>query len=483
MNLAQVQPIVESVLYEGYILYPYRPSSTKNQQRWSFGGVYPKTYFEHTGGADPCHMQAQTLLQGDENTNLEVLVRFLQPSQRQVGKLHAPLTTWSDHGIPEYEPVAELKLGKKQFHTWQEAIERDVAVADCRLAELLKQARRFEFVFDSKNEYEPLIDESDGQIKGLLLHRKVNVQGFVEVSAEQISDGTYRIAVRVENHTPMDPATIANRDEASLYSFASTHAILDVKDGGFYSLIDPPEHLKDAAAACQNQGVFPIMVGETGATDMILCSPITLYDYPEIAPQSHGDYYDGLEYDEILSLNILAMTDDEKREMAATDPRGAALLERTQALTGDDFLRLHGICSDVAADAPEAPTPQTNPFFANRKGTIDPPDSNPLEPQNPPSEIKQAFTRSDGVEFKIGDRVHLRPHSGGDVMDLALAGMDAAIEAIDSDFEDRIHIAVTLDDDPGREWGLQRMPGHRFFFSPEEIEPIITSNKRAQAQA
>jgi hydrogenase maturation protease len=77
-----------------------------------------------------------------------------------------------------------------------------------------------------------------------------------------------------------------------------------------------------------------------------------------------------------------------------------------------------------------------------------------------------------GVELKKGSRVLLWPRSGGDIMDIALKGKIAFIEGIEQDYEDRIHIAVTLEDDPGRDLGGDRILGHRFFFSPEEVEPL-----------
>jgi hypothetical protein len=84
----------------------------------------------------------------------------------------------------------------------------------------------------------------------------------------------------------------------------------------------------------------------------------------------------------------------------------------------------------------------------------------------------------DGVELKKGSRVLLWPHSGGDVMDIALAGKAAFIEGIEQDYEDRIYIAVTLEDDPGRDLGGDRILGHRFFFSPEEVVPLDLENAR-----
>jgi hypothetical protein len=92
---------------------------------------------------------------------------------------------------------------------------------------------------------------------------------------------------------------------------------------------------------------------------------------------------------------------------------------------------------------------------------------NPLEDEKAPPESVRVF----GVDLRVGDRVRLWPQKKADIIDMALTGKVAVIEAIEQDFEDHIQLAVVLDDDPGREFGMMRQPGHRFFFSPEEVEP------------
>jgi hypothetical protein len=93
---------------------------------------------------------------------------------------------------------------------------------------------------------------------------------------------------------------------------------------------------------------------------------------------------------------------------------------------------------------------------------------NPFEETKAPLESVRIF----GVEVRVGDRVRLSPTKQADIMDMALAGKIAFVEAIEQDFEDNIQLAVVVDDDPGREFGMMRQPGHRFFFSPEEVEPL-----------
>jgi hydrogenase maturation protease len=241
-----------------------------------------------------------------------------------------------------------------------------------------------------------------------------------------------------------------DKQAAQLRGFMSTHIILGAEGGAFISLIDPPEQFVAAARSCANQNAWPVLVGAEAARDTLLCSPIILYDYPQIAPESPGDLFDGTEIDEILTLRILAMTDAEKQEMIATDERARALLERTEALTPEQMQQLHGV--------------MRNPRFAR--------------PQADAGLPHLATLNRDGHSLRVGDRVRLNPSSGGDIFDIALAGQIAQIEAIEIDFENRVHVAVTLDEDPGRDLGLQRMPGHRFFFSPEEIESLSSIEGR-----
>jgi hydrogenase maturation protease len=127
----------------------------------------------------------------------------------------------------------------------------------------------------------------------------------------------------------------------------STHTSLGVGDGGFISLLDPPEPLRDLAAGCRNEGTWPVLVGGAGEVDTMLSSPIILYDYPQIAPESPGDLFDSTEIDEILTLRILTLSDEEKRSMAALDDRGRALLARTESLARGQLMGLHGAMRGV----------------------------------------------------------------------------------------------------------------------------------------
>jgi hydrogenase maturation protease len=108
------------------------------------------------------------------------------------------------------------------------------------------------------------------------------------------------------------------------------------------SLLDPPEELRGAASACKNVGNFPVLVGAEGERDMMLCSPIILYDYPQIAPESAGNFYDATEMDEMLTLRVMTLTEPEKEQMRSAGEQVRALLERTERTAREQLMKTHG---------------------------------------------------------------------------------------------------------------------------------------------
>jgi hypothetical protein len=450
MNFAAAEAVVRAMLYEGYILYPYRPSAIKNRQRWTFGGIFPRDFSDHTG-SDPCAMQTQCLVRGLDPI-VDIKLRFLHLVAREVGVLPNPLAQLPPDSEPAFTPVPSLEIDGTRFLAWEEAVEREVDVADVELRHWLDGTARIPFEFSGTRQLEPL-RRSDGLVAGLLRRTALAVQGELTIAAEPVAGDVFRLTIRIENLSSGEPSETGDRNQAQRRALVATHTMLGVHGGAFVSLMDPPEDLRQAASDCNNQGTWPVLVGEAGQTDILLSSPIILYDYPQIAPESPGDFFDGTEIDEMLTLRILTMTDEEKREMAATDPRTRALLERTEAMTPAELARLHGTLRSPRQFG-GVPGEDNAPWSA-----ID---------NKPPL----ASLQIGGTELTIGDRVRLDPKGRADIMDLVLKDRVAVIEAIECDFEDRVHLAVTIADDPGRELGFGHMPGHRFFFAPDEVQPL-----------
>lgn len=280
MNAKLIEDIASAVLYEGYLLYPYRASALKNQQRWNFGVLYPRVYAEQQSGADAWRSQTECLVRANSDAQLSVRVRFLQ--------LDAPQS--------------------------QAAHERDIALFSLRLSELAERPSRLGIS-------QPL-------------------EALIEAEANVVERDLYKIRVSISNAGAFIGS---NRDEALRQSLISAHSIIGIEGGEFISLLDPPDELRELAGACENVGTWPVLVGEDGQRDAMLSSPIILYDYPKIAPESPGALFDGTEIDEILTLRIMTLTDQEKLEIGLSDQRARQILERTESMPPEQFMKMHGV--------------------------------------------------------------------------------------------------------------------------------------------
>ena len=394
MSGSVVDQIARAVLYEGYMLYPYRASALKNQHRWNFGVLYPPAWAMSQTGSDRSYLLMECLAKCADNARLDVSLRFLQL-------------------------VARDRNGSE----WQEGMEQNVSTKSMTVAEIVVGGARVEkFSFPGGE-----------QETGNVVRRRLPLEGQLEICATSLRPDIVRLSVRVTN---MSAVGVSTRNEALMYSLASAHTVLKLHDGEFVSQIEPPDDLRRPVAECQNTGVWPVLVGEAGVRDTMLGSPIILYDYPQVAPESRGDLFDGTEIDEILILRILTLTDEEKEEMRRSDERARRILERLETAPQEHLLELHGKIRGMQA----------------------------------------AEATGSSSRFKKGDRVRLRPRKRADIFDTLLEGKIAIIEAVEQDFENNVHFAVVIEDDPGRDLGEMRQIGHRFFFSPEEVEPVEPAN-------
>ncbi len=291
MSGRSVDEIARALLYEGYVLYPYRPSAMKNRQRWMFGTLYPEPWTAKQNGNQACSILSQCLAEGGGASRVDVTFRFLH---------------WFASG-----PTGGAR---------QEAIERRGGVEDIPLA--VAAGRREKFSFSSGPEGE-----------------QEEIHALLEARAEPVSEGVFKISARLTNATPMESG---GRDQALLRSMASAHIVFKARGARFVSLFDPPQALREAAANCRNSGVWPVLAGEPGSRDTMLASPIILYDYPQVAPESAGDLCDSTEIDELLSLRILTLADEEKREVQAGGEQARQILKRTELLSPEQLLKLHG---------------------------------------------------------------------------------------------------------------------------------------------
>ena len=340
MNDSRIDQLADAVLYEGFILYPYRPS-IKNAHRWTFGGLYPSEFCQAQQSVESPAMQVQCLIVGGGDTRVEITIRFLRLIDRKIGRFARPLPAWPADEELVFERVHSLTVGDRQFHSWHEAAEERLVIDSVALAELASSPLKRSFTFSPCREREPIAGP-DGGIVGLIERERYSLAGSAELAAEPVAESCFRVTLRAVNETRLPPAAPPDRYQASLRSFAAAHAIVAVHGGELVSQIDPPEQWRGLISANQNIGAWPVLVGEPPDCTTMLAAPIILYDYPQIAPESPTALFDATEIDEILMLRIMTLTDAEKQAMRAVDSRSRDLLARVESLSVEDLSQLHG---------------------------------------------------------------------------------------------------------------------------------------------
>jgi hydrogenase maturation protease len=340
VNLDHVEKIAEAVLYEGYMLYPYRPSSVKNQQRWNFGVLCPASYCSQQGGNERDFMQTEVLISDHPDISITVKVRFLQIIQRSIVRLRVPVSSLAIDTDPASDSVEKLEAGGRVYQPWQEAVEREIVCDKLQLASP-SVPTCVAFDFPAHKETEAVRDET-GDVIGMIVREWQHLSGSIRIDAKRLRDNIFKLRVHIYNESHFPAAAEALREEAVLFSLVSAHTILGVENGQFLSLLEPPAEFEPLAAECKNIGIWPVLVGEQNSRQAMLSSPIILYDYPQIAPESPGSLFDGTEIDEILSLRIMTLTDEEKHEIRQSDDRAREILDRTEHLPEEQFRKLHG---------------------------------------------------------------------------------------------------------------------------------------------
>ncbi|HWF39876.1 MAG TPA: hypothetical protein VG322_15235 [Candidatus Acidoferrales bacterium] len=334
-----VEQIADSVLYEGYILYPYRPAALKNRQRWNFGGLCPPGYADLHDGSESCRAQTECLALGAEGT-LRVKIRFLHLIDRRVASLPDNFRDLRECPESDLVFVDNLKVGERIYQTWQEATERAIDLPALNLAPAVAQQQRFDFHLPESKSIEPLTGPQ-GKLAGAIVRKQNALNCAAHIAIQKLDECLFKIRLEILNLTTCPEAASLTRDQAMTYSLVSTHAILNICGGEFISSLDPPQEYADAVSSCANVGLYPVLAGDEAQRSTMLASPVILYDYPKVAPESAGDLFDGAEIDEILTLRILALGDQEKAEMRQCDERARRILDRVES-DPEHLARLHG---------------------------------------------------------------------------------------------------------------------------------------------
>ncbi|MFD9389343.1 hypothetical protein ACFWBB_00955 [Streptomyces sp. NPDC060000] len=465
-RFALARQVADAVLFEGYVLYPYRASAAKNRLRWQFGVLVPPRWGADCEEHDFQHTEC--LMEPKAGATLSVEVRFLHARRRTVQRVR------QDGG---FETVSELRLDDRVLVPWDEGNEERVEVV-AAMDELLGDGVTHPFRRPAREDTAPVLDAA-GRTVGRLQRRCEEISGTIRLSAREL-DGPYRamrLTAVVENTSAWTPSEgrDAGRDAALPHSLVATHLLMALSSGSFLSMTDPPEWAKGAVAACRNLHTWPVLAGETGSADLVLSSPIILEDHPAIAPESPGALYDATEIDEILALRTAALTDEEKREARGTDERAAAVIELADSMPAEVLERLHGAVRslrEVTGPDPTAPAPTApDGGFPDEYG-VQRPDTPWWDPASEAGfDPARDQVLVDGRPVAKGSRVELRPGlRRTDAQDIFLRGRTARVEAVLHDVDGGVHLAVTVEGDPGAD--IRREQGRFLYFQPDEVTPL-----------
>jgi hypothetical protein len=434
-NWDRARTIADAVLYEGYLLYPYRASSSKNQTRWQFGVLGPSGAADAGIGEDDS-LSAQFLVDGADA--IKLVVRFLQLQHRAAER---------DTGERGYQPVDELTTPSGSWLSWDEAIEVELPFGP------------FDFTDPTGRWTLPVNAPSGSDIEvvdgGRLVRTRESISAELTVDVQRVFR-LNRVTVTVRNTATS--AEDVGKDWAIAKSLIGTHVIAEVVGGEFISLLDPPDHAAAAAADCRQHRCFPVLAGPPDDAGLLLISPIILYDHPEIAEQSEGALYDSTEIDEILTLRVMTMTDEEKAQARATDPLAAQIIDRCDAMSPEAMQRLHGVLRD-----PHLGEPTLIPEVPDGVEWWDPLADNAVRP-----DIDAVLVN--GVPVSRGSRVRLHPSRRADAQDLFFSGKTARVTSVHEDVDGNQHVAVVVDDDPAAD--LHDWYGRYLYFAPDEVEPL-----------
>jgi hypothetical protein len=430
--------VADAVLFEGYVLYPYRASAPKNQVRWQWGVLFPRAFAE-ADGSERWRNRTECVVDPGSDPRLCVRVRGLQVVRRAVETAEGP--------------VGELEVDGVRWVPWDEAVEWELDLPTVSLLPLESAAAEERVVVPGGEDRETL-RSADGVVRGVVVRRREPIDVVVRVGAEW-ADGPgalVKVAVTVENASVSRDDELS-REDALRHALVAVHVLLGVDDGAFVSMLDPGDDAVAAVAGCHGDGTWPVLVGDDDR--VMLAAPIILYDRPEIAPESDGDLCDATEIDEILALRVLTLTDEEKAEARATDPRAAAIVDRIDDMDPETWARLHGTMRELRS-LPDDDADVAVPWW-------EPAVDAAVDPWND-------VLLLDGVEVAAGSRVRLRPSRRADAHDMFLRDMVATVAGVFHDVDDELHVAVTVDDDPATEALLAH--GRYLYFHPDEIEPL-----------
>ena len=362
-----LEQLVDSLLYEGYALFPYTPGAAKNATPTPFGIVYPPAYAAECAGAFD-HARLECIAEPGPGATLRATLRYLEAT----GQRH--------HAAERRVELGPVPVGERDSTSF------------------------------------------DG--------------GRLTVRSAPGPDGRALVRCCVHNLREVGPGL--SRAQALRHSLLSTQLLVRISSGRFLSPLD---------AGGESVNTYPVLAGD--ADDTVWGTTIVLPDHPRLAPESRGGLFDSTEIEEALLLHVQVLSEQERAEIERADPVVREMVARAASAKPEEIFALHGrvtLRDPVTTEPPAPPDGLPDPTAGEAEATVD------------------------GVRFVRGGRVMLRPGPDADLHARLLEGRAATVERILVDLDGKVHLGVTIDDDPGQE--LLRETGRYLYFFPPEVEVI-----------
>jgi hypothetical protein len=459
-QLEVARAVADTVLFEGYLLYPYRASATKNKYRFQFGVLFDPGYVS-ANPDERSQASFECLFEPRRARRLLLELRFLQLFRRWP-EVAAAGGCSGGANSDEFRPVERVELADRALVPFEDAEVRSLLI-EIPLSTLPGGdpiSLRRTFTFSAERHIE-LVDERSLEGRPVrLIKESSDIAGEIELQVLELdAPSPLRKLVASVRNTGSGREMGRDRSDALSDALIGCHVIMGVEGGRFVSLLDPAQWVTPWVGQCRQDGWFPVLAGPAERDDSLLVSPILLYDHPVLAPESPLAMFDGTEIDEILALRTHALTEEEKREVRGTDPRAAELMDAVDGLPQEVWDRLHGAIR----------------YLKDATGPVSTGPASPPVPWWDPGADPSASPETDcvvvgGTEVRKGSYVTLAPCPGADAQDIFLAGRVGVVQAVFFDLENRPHLAVALEDDPGMDLTVQE--GRYLYFRPDEVVPF-----------
>ncbi|GAB3293445.1 hypothetical protein [Parasphingorhabdus pacifica] len=430
----QAREVADAVLYAGYLRHPQLVPTGQYRPQWQFGVLVPPGFAREDEG-ESSEARTECVLESSDAAGLHVRVRFLHVQQKQVQNV-------------DREPVEAIVVDGQEVRTWEESVEQERSFS-LSLGVLLRESRYFPIDVDGAEIAEDIRD-SLGRVRGGIVRRRRPLHAGLWVEAERIAGvrGAMRVRAIVRNQTAV-PSSNPGDVQVSRHALVAAHLLLGAESGVFVSQVEPPGWARRTVEQCRNVRCWPVLLGGTERSSVVLSAPVILNDNPTVGPKTGPPAPEVTELADFPAVaGEVRLTEEEPRELPY--PAG-------------EFLDDLGWARADVLEPPSGVVPSPPASIPARR---QPEEQLKIPWWDPESEAAGRVLIT-GVAVTRGSKVRLIPEQREDPdSDIYLRGSLATVRDVHVDEQ---RLAVTLDGDATPEHSGEE--SYRFF-GMDEVEPV-----------